>query len=155
MCVAFCFKSFWSWCGSHWSSLFTLLQEIVILVWVTLEFIVRLWSAGCRSRYQGLAGRFRFLQRPLCIIGECSAVKDGRYWWAHVYTWGRLLYWASNCLLLSPRWHKAGPSAAGATTFSRNRNCFTTYALSVQPFCVCLPANWKHLSFCNDRVNFS
>ncbi|PVD32396.1 hypothetical protein C0Q70_07830 [Pomacea canaliculata] len=49
-------------------SAYTVYMEIVILVWVTLEFIVRLWSAGCRSRYQGLAGRFKFLQRPLCII---------------------------------------------------------------------------------------
>lgn len=40
-----------------------------MLVWVATEFIIRLWSAGCRSRYQGLTGRLRFLRRPLCVIG--------------------------------------------------------------------------------------
>ncbi|KAJ9577685.1 hypothetical protein L9F63_005765, partial [Diploptera punctata] len=28
----------------------------------------RLWSSGCRSRYQGLIGRLKFLRRPFCII---------------------------------------------------------------------------------------
>ncbi|KAL8557953.1 hypothetical protein ACOMHN_064185 [Nucella lapillus] len=43
-------------------------MEVVMLGWVTVEFVVRLWSAGCRSRYQGLAGRLKFLRRPLCVI---------------------------------------------------------------------------------------
>lgn len=30
----------------------------------------RLWSSGCRSRYQGGIGRLKFLKRPFCIIGE-------------------------------------------------------------------------------------
>lgn len=30
----------------------------------------RLWSSGCRSRYQGAIGRFKFLRRPFCIIGQ-------------------------------------------------------------------------------------
>ncbi|RVE53752.1 hypothetical protein evm_001644 [Chilo suppressalis] len=28
----------------------------------------RLWSSGCRSRYQGSIGRLKFLRRPFCII---------------------------------------------------------------------------------------
>lgn len=32
----------------------------------------RLWSSGCRSRYQGPMGRLKFLKRPFCIIGELS-----------------------------------------------------------------------------------
>lgn len=32
----------------------------------------RLWSSGCRSRYQGGIGRLKFLKRPFCIIGECE-----------------------------------------------------------------------------------
>ena len=30
----------------------------------------RLWSSGCRSRYQGALGRLKFLRRPFCIIGK-------------------------------------------------------------------------------------
>lgn len=33
-------------------------------------FNFRLWSSGCRSRYQGPMGRLKFLKRPFCIIGE-------------------------------------------------------------------------------------
>lgn len=36
--------------------------------WFTIEFIVRAWSAGCRSRYQGWLGRLRFIRSPFCII---------------------------------------------------------------------------------------
>lgn len=36
--------------------------------WYTLEFFVRTWSAGCRSRYQGWLGRLRFIRSPFCII---------------------------------------------------------------------------------------
>ena len=38
------------------------------MVQFTLEYCLRLWSAGCRSRYQGLMGRIRFARRPFCII---------------------------------------------------------------------------------------
>lgn len=43
-------------------------QEIVMVNWFTLEFFVRTWSAGCRSRYQGWLGRLRFIRSPFCII---------------------------------------------------------------------------------------
>ena len=42
--------------------------EIVIVIWFGLELIVRCWSAGCRSRYQGTIGRMKFLKSPFCII---------------------------------------------------------------------------------------
>ena len=35
-----------------------------------MEFLVRLWSAGCRSTYMGLAGRLRFMKKPICLIGK-------------------------------------------------------------------------------------
>lgn len=38
------------------------------MVQFTLEYCLRLWSAGCRSRYQGLMGRIKFARRPFCII---------------------------------------------------------------------------------------
>jgi potassium voltage-gated channel KQT-like subfamily protein len=41
-----------------------------MVIWFTLEFLVRIWSAGCRSRYQQLTGRLQFIRRPLCIVGE-------------------------------------------------------------------------------------
>ncbi|XP_022237287.1 potassium voltage-gated channel subfamily KQT member 1-like [Limulus polyphemus] len=43
-------------------------MEIVMIVWFTFEFFLRLWSAGCRSRYQGWLGRLRFLRSPFCVI---------------------------------------------------------------------------------------
>jgi hypothetical protein len=35
-----------------------------------VEYIVRLWSAGCRSKYMGSWGRLRFIRKPICIIGK-------------------------------------------------------------------------------------
>ena len=49
------------------TSLFYL--EVLVVVWFGIEFIVRLWSSGCRSRYQGWIGRLRFMKSPFCIIG--------------------------------------------------------------------------------------
>ncbi|KAK9704096.1 Ion transport protein [Popillia japonica] len=43
-------------------------MESVVVVWFTMEFSLRLWSSGCRSRYQGYIGRLKFLRRPFCII---------------------------------------------------------------------------------------
>ncbi|ELU11555.1 hypothetical protein CAPTEDRAFT_183094 [Capitella teleta] len=42
--------------------------EIFMVIWFTLEFLIRIWSAGCRSRYQQLTGRLQFMRRPLCIV---------------------------------------------------------------------------------------
>ncbi|XP_043933040.1 potassium voltage-gated channel subfamily KQT member 5 [Protopterus annectens] len=33
-----------------------------------LEFIIRIWSAGCCCRYRGWQGRLRFARKPFCII---------------------------------------------------------------------------------------
>lgn len=39
-----------------------------------LEYIIRVWSAGCCCRYRGWQGRFRFARKPFCVIGDktCS-----------------------------------------------------------------------------------
>lgn len=37
-----------------------------------IYFFCRLWSSGCRSRYQGSIGRLKFLRRPFCIIGKSN-----------------------------------------------------------------------------------
>lgn len=42
--------------------------EPIMLVWLIAEFGVRIWAAGCRSRYQAWSGRLRFMRRPLCIV---------------------------------------------------------------------------------------
>ncbi len=49
-------------------------MEIVIVIILSVECALRIWSAGCRSRYQGHYGRLRFIRRPLCILGEYSNI---------------------------------------------------------------------------------
>jgi len=49
-------------------------QEIVLVVFFSCEYGVRLWSAGCRSKYMGVSGRLRFARKPISIIGQ-SLVK--------------------------------------------------------------------------------
>ncbi|XP_069759861.1 potassium voltage-gated channel subfamily KQT member 1-like [Narcine bancroftii] len=43
-------------------------MEIVLVVFFGAEYIVRLWSAGCRSKYVGVKGRIRFARKPISII---------------------------------------------------------------------------------------
>lgn len=45
-------------------------QEICLVVFFGVEYLVRLWSAGCRSKYMGCCGRLRFIRKPICIIGK-------------------------------------------------------------------------------------
>ena len=45
------------------------LQEIVLVVFFGVEYVVRLWAAGCRSKYVGILGRLRFARKPISIIG--------------------------------------------------------------------------------------
>ncbi|KAK4808987.1 hypothetical protein QYF61_016406 [Mycteria americana] len=33
-----------------------------------MEYIVRVWAAGCCCRYRGWRGRFRFARKPFCVI---------------------------------------------------------------------------------------
>lgn len=50
------------------ASVILIKMELVMVVWFTLEFCARIWSVGCRSRYQGTIGRLRFLRSPFCVI---------------------------------------------------------------------------------------
>nr|XP_033784459.1 potassium voltage-gated channel subfamily KQT member 1 isoform X3 [Geotrypetes seraphini] len=43
-------------------------MEIVLVVFFGAEYVVRLWSAGCRSKYIGFWGRLRFARKPISII---------------------------------------------------------------------------------------
>ncbi|KAI7811820.1 putative potassium voltage-gated channel subfamily KQT member 1-like, partial [Triplophysa rosa] len=42
--------------------------EIVLVLFFGSEYVVRLWSAGCRSKYVGVKGRLRFIRKPISII---------------------------------------------------------------------------------------
>ncbi|XP_042564033.1 potassium voltage-gated channel subfamily KQT member 1.1 isoform X2 [Clupea harengus] len=42
--------------------------EIVLVVFFGVEYVVRLWAAGCRSKYVGILGRLRFARKPISII---------------------------------------------------------------------------------------
>uniref|UniRef100_S4RTT8 Potassium voltage-gated channel subfamily KQT member 1 n=1 Tax=Petromyzon marinus TaxID=7757 RepID=S4RTT8_PETMA len=42
--------------------------EIALVVFFGVEYLVRLWSAGCRSKYVGVMGRVRFAHKPISII---------------------------------------------------------------------------------------
>ncbi len=44
--------------------------EIFLVVFFGIEYALRLWSAGCRSKYMGASGRFRFARKPIAIIGK-------------------------------------------------------------------------------------
>uniref|UniRef100_A0A8C7L2G0 Potassium voltage-gated channel subfamily Q member 3 n=1 Tax=Oncorhynchus kisutch TaxID=8019 RepID=A0A8C7L2G0_ONCKI len=48
-------------------SLMIILETSTIFVFGT-EFGLRIWSAGCCSRYKGWRGRLKFARKPLCIL---------------------------------------------------------------------------------------
>ncbi|KAI4833150.1 hypothetical protein KUCAC02_016064 [Chaenocephalus aceratus] len=50
------------------SSYCLLILEFVMIVVFGLEYIVRIWSAGCCCRYRGWQGRVRFARKPFCVI---------------------------------------------------------------------------------------
>lgn len=50
------------------------LQEFVMIVVFGLEYIIRIWSAGCCCRYRGWQGRLRFARKPFCVIGKIKVV---------------------------------------------------------------------------------
>ncbi|CAL1547316.1 unnamed protein product [Lymnaea stagnalis] len=43
-------------------------MEIFLVCFFGLEYVIRLWSAGCRSKYMGIRGRIRFARKPISII---------------------------------------------------------------------------------------
>uniref|UniRef100_A0A913HI71 Potassium voltage-gated channel subfamily KQT member 5 n=2 Tax=Strongyloides stercoralis TaxID=6248 RepID=A0A913HI71_STRER len=42
--------------------------EIIFVIWLAIEYLCRVWSAGCRSRYRGIGGRIRFATSAYCVI---------------------------------------------------------------------------------------
>ncbi|XP_016892419.1 potassium voltage-gated channel subfamily KQT member 2 isoform X2 [Cynoglossus semilaevis] len=42
--------------------------EVVTIVVFGVEYMVRIWAAGCCCRYRGLRGRLKFARKPFCVI---------------------------------------------------------------------------------------
>ncbi|XP_040507717.1 potassium voltage-gated channel subfamily KQT member 4 isoform X5 [Gallus gallus] len=42
--------------------------EFVMIVVFGMEYVVRVWAAGCCCRYRGWRGRLRFARKPFCVI---------------------------------------------------------------------------------------
>ena len=57
-----------------WLILLLFFQEVVLVVFFGLEYTIRLWSAGCRSKYMGVRGRVKFATKPISIIGKLALV---------------------------------------------------------------------------------
>ena len=49
-------------------SLSLFIIELFIVIIISIEFTLRVWSAGCRSRYQGWIGRVRFCTHFFCVL---------------------------------------------------------------------------------------
>ncbi|XP_060516451.1 potassium voltage-gated channel subfamily KQT member 1-like [Cylas formicarius] len=49
-------------------------MESLVCVIFTIELVLRTWSSGCRSRYQGYLGRLKFLRRPFCVIDVITII---------------------------------------------------------------------------------
>ncbi|CAG2163607.1 unnamed protein product [Oppiella nova] len=43
-------------------------MEAVLVIFFGIEYGVRLWAAGCRSKYMGFWGRLRFARKPISVI---------------------------------------------------------------------------------------
>lgn len=52
----------------------TVVQEIFLVLFFGCEYAIRLWSAGCRSKFLGFSGRLRFARKPISIIGQCQLI---------------------------------------------------------------------------------
>lgn len=58
-----------------------------------MEYLVRIWSAGCCCRYRGWQGRLRFARKPFCIIGK----QDGPLLRQYINS---IYYLDFNCVLV-------------------------------------------------------
>ncbi|CAF0765323.1 unnamed protein product [Adineta ricciae] len=48
--------------------------ECVLFVLFLIEYIVRVWSSGCRSKYRGRHGRLLFMRKAMCIVDLCVII---------------------------------------------------------------------------------
>ncbi|CAF4301915.1 unnamed protein product [Rotaria sp. Silwood2] len=43
-------------------------SEICLVIFFASEYVVRVWSAGCRAKFKGWTGRFHFMRTPISLI---------------------------------------------------------------------------------------
>jgi potassium voltage-gated channel KQT-like subfamily protein 1 len=48
--------------------------EFVLFILFSIEYIVRVWSSGCRSKYRGHHGRLLFMRKAMCIVDLCVII---------------------------------------------------------------------------------
>ena len=48
--------------------------EFVLFVLFLIEYLVRVWSSGCRSKYRGRQGRLLFMRKAMCIVDLCVII---------------------------------------------------------------------------------
>ncbi|UMM19286.1 hypothetical protein L5515_014956 [Caenorhabditis briggsae] len=56
---------------SHFAAELLYILEIFLVIFFAIEYVVRLWSAGCRSKYIGFWGRLKFARKPISFIDLC------------------------------------------------------------------------------------
>ncbi|CAJ0606970.1 unnamed protein product [Cylicocyclus nassatus] len=59
---------------SRFASELLFILEIFLVIFFAIEYCVRLWAAGCRSKYLGFWGRLRFAKKPISFIDLCVVV---------------------------------------------------------------------------------
>lgn len=82
-------------CRLKLSCLPCVLQEFVMIVVFGLEYIVRVWAAGCCCRYRGWQGRLRFARKPFCVIGKARICL-----WLWVFTLYSKILDPAQCVVL-------------------------------------------------------
>ncbi|CAF1533287.1 unnamed protein product [Adineta steineri] len=45
--------------------------EFILFILFLIEYTVRVWSSGCRSKYRGRHGRLLFMRKAMCIVDLC------------------------------------------------------------------------------------
>ena len=48
--------------------------ESILFVLFLIEYVVRVWSSGCRSKYRGHHGRLLFMRKAMCIVDLCVII---------------------------------------------------------------------------------
>jgi hypothetical protein len=48
--------------------------EFVLFILFLVEYIIRVWSSGCRSKYRGRHGRVLFMRKAMCIVDLCVII---------------------------------------------------------------------------------
>ncbi|XP_048522553.1 potassium voltage-gated channel subfamily KQT member 4 isoform X2 [Dendroctonus ponderosae] len=49
-------------------------MESIVCTIFFFELVLRTWSSGCRSRYQGFCGKLKFLRSPYCLIDIATII---------------------------------------------------------------------------------